>query len=300
MVTLISKEIFKEIVMKRSSALDRLIGGGAGQQGTPFETDLKVERKTKDLNIFAKHNDNEACSSLSSVANQVEGEISTQQAIENTLVAMRGQSGILQSMSMSVNDDSLNMLTKAYEQTHNHSINVAGVYHSNQDYKNVINAMANGFIVTAGLENVIANPIKLYFKTVLDNKAMDMNLKAGYEFKGNLPCITAFNNDSVNKVQAFVRTVASQVSTASKGITLFDFINSKGVKFKALNVSNNNILSDKVLLSGMGVKQLAEYLINKFPNNLDEGIRFAKENGVDENRLQRVSMLIKAVRDYTN
>jgi len=299
MVTLILKEIFKDIIMRKSSALDRLIGGGKGQQGTPFEANLKVERGTRDLNIFAKHNDNEACSSLSSTAKQLEGEISLQQAIENTVVAMRGQSDILKSISMNINDDTLSMITVAYANTHSHSIDVPNLYHSVPDYKNLVNAMANGFVVTAGLENVVANPIKLYFKTPLDSKASDMNLKAGYEFKGNIPCITSFDNDGVNRVQAFVRTVASQVSTASKGISLFDFINSKGIKFRTPNVSNN-ILSEKVILSGMDVKQLAEYLTNKFSSNLDDGLRFAKENGVDDNKLQRVSMLIKAVRDYTN
>jgi len=280
-------------------ALDRLIGGSGGQIGTPFEANLKIERNTKDTGIFAKHNET-TCGSLTTIAQQEEGEITIPTAIENTIIAMRGQSKILKAMAMSVTDESLGMLSKAYTAKHNHSIDIVGLYKSNPTYKNTINAMANGFLVTAGIESIIANPIKLYFKTDLDNQAMDMNLKAGYEFKGNLPCITAYDSSSINRVQAFVRTVASQVSTAGKGLSLFEFINSQGNKFQAPVVDNNTILSDKVVLKGMNIKQLAEYLTRKFSSNLDLGLQFARDNGVGENKLQRVSMLIKAVRDFTN
>ena len=282
------------------SALDRLMGSGAGQQGTPFEASLKIERNTKDLNIFAKHNDNEACSSLSSVAKQEEGAITVPEAMLNTIVAMRGRADIVQSMSSSITPESLSMIAIAYEVTNKHSIDVNGLYQTNKEYRGMLNAIASGFVVTAGIENVISNPIKLYFKTALDTTARDMNLKAGYEFKGNLPCIEAFDDANVNKVQAFVRTVASQVSTMSKGISLFEFINLQGNKFKAPMVDNNSILSDKVILKGMDVKQLAEYLTSKFQSNIDLGLQFAKDNGVEDNKLQKVSMLIKAVRDFTN
>ena len=282
------------------SALDRLLKSGKGQQGTPFEASQRVERNTRDLNIFAKHNDNEACSSIPKVAKQIEGEITIPQAIENTVVAMRGQAGILKSISMSVTQDGLSMMTKAYASANNHSIDVAGLYGSNKDYKNFVNAMASGFIVTAGIEGVISNPVKLYFKTALDGSASDLNMKAGYEFKGNLPTISTFDSDSINRVQAFVRTVASQVSTSAKGLSLFEFINLKGNKFEAPSIKDNNILSDKVVLSSMDVRRLAEFLTLKFPDNLDEGLMFARQNNVDENKLQKVSMLIKAVRDYNN
>jgi len=286
--------------MSKGSALDRLIGNGSGQQGKPFEASLKIERNTKDLNIFAKHNDNEECSSLTTTAKAIDGEITVPQAIENTIIAMRGQGQILKSLALSITLDSLKSVASVYSQVNKHSIDVGSLYHSNSDYRNAINAMANGFVVTAGIENVIPNPITLYFQTPLDTKSSDMNFKAGFQFKGNLPCITAFDENSVNKVQAFVRTVASQISTAGKGLTLMDFINLQGKKFKAPIVSSNTILSDKVILSGMDIKQLAEYLSSKFSDNLDLGIQFARDNGVNEDKLQRVSMLIKAVRDYKN
>lgn len=282
------------------NALDRLIGGSKGQQGTSFESNLRIERNTRDIPLFAKYNDNTEMSSLSSVAKQVEGEITISEAISNTVIAMRGQEVILRSMALSITDDSLNAVANVYNDVHGHKINIAGVYHSSNDFKLFVNAMANGFLVTAGIEKTIPNNIKLYFQTPLDVKSMDMNIKAGYQFKGNLPCVTAFDTDSVNRVQAFVRTVSSQVSTASKGLSLFDFINTKGVKFKTPFVSNNNILSEQVILKSMDVKQLAGYLTSKFNNDLDKGLQFAQENGVDDNKLQRVSMLIKAVRDYTN
>jgi len=297
MVTSISKETSEGDEMK---ALDRLINSSKGQIGTPFEASLKVERNTSDFNIFAEHNDNEAISSLSTTASVVEGEISVVSAIENTVMAMRGQSAILKSMAVSVTPESLNTIAKVYSQVNKHSIDVNDLYNTNKDYRNLINAMANGFIVTAGIERVIANPIKLYFLTPLDERAVDLNLKAGYQFKGNLPCIRTFDADSVNKVQTFVRTVASQVSTACKGLTLFDFINSQGSKFKAPTVHNDTLFNDRAILKGMDVKQLAEYLTSKFAGNLDFAIQFARDNGVGDNKLQKVSMLIKAIRDYTN
>ena len=283
------------------SALDRLISGSGGQVGTPFEASLKVERRSKDLNIFASHNSNEACSSLTTTAKVIEGEISLVQAMENTIVAMRSRTDLVQAMAMSMTDNSLNAIASAYGKTHGHSIDIAGLYHTNKEFGKFMNAIASGFVVTAGIERAVHNPIKMYFKTALDSRASDINLKAGYEFKGNIPCITAFNADSINRVQAFVRTVASQVSTASKGQSLSDFVFSKGSKFLAPSVSSSeSIISEKVILNGMDIKQLAEYLTSKFPNNIDLGLQFAKDNGVEENKLQRVSMLIKAVRDYIN
>lgn len=281
------------------SMLDKLMSNGSNQHNKSFEASTKVERRTKDLNIFASHNNNEAIASMKTQAKVDDVMITIAVAISNTVRALRGQAGIVRDMSLGIDSTKLSTVASLYEKANNQKIDVISLYANNIKYKQALNAIASGCVITEGIEQAVPNSIKLYLKTPDDYKSRDLNLKGGYEFKGNTPVIDSFDEDSVNRVQAFVRTIANQVATKSKGMSLFDFINSIDLQH-SVSTPTNNLFSDAVIIRGMDVKQLAEYLTNKFPNNLDDGLRFARENGVTNEKLQTVSILIKAVRDFNN
>jgi len=279
-----------------SNSFDRLLSKSKGQQGASFEAQTNVERRGQDFPIFASYNDNLAMSTKAS-ATEVQGEITVPEAMVNSITALRNQPNIIKAMSLDM-VGSLSSLASVYEATNKHKIDVESLYNTNDDYKHFLNAIASGFVVTAGIEKVISNPIKLYFLTSFDGN-VDMSIKAGYLFMGVYPTITSFDSNSVNKVQSLVRTVNNLVSTQGSGLNLMNFIIKKGLEANKSTIKNTDLVSDKVLVRNMDTKQLAELIIGKF-SNVNDGIKFAKENGVNDEKLQKVSMLIKALKDFSH
>ena len=274
--------------------MDRLLSQSKSQDGVL----LNVERgRGRDFHQTGAYSDSKNLS-MGTVSNSVDGEITLSMAMDNVINTFRNSVPLVNSLRLGVRASGLDVLAKAYERVNGHFIDINHLYTTSSDFKALINAVASGFVVTAGIERVVPNSIKMYYKTAKDGNSNLLSVKANKVFMGTLPCITAFDEASVNEVQNYVSTISMQVRN---GLSLFDFVNTSSLKRLDSSVvpDSSNLVTDSVLFRNMDVQSLAEYIMVKFPDNVDDGLALARANGTDENKLQRTSLLMKAVKDYS-
>lgn len=161
-----------------------------------------------------------------------------------------------------------------------------GLYGSNKLVNALVNAVASGHVVSDRFENAVPNTVKMYY--VPSNKKDSIHLhksSSGVHTYKATPALLAFNEESINKLQAIY---ASRITGFD---TLSNFILESCYRPLAKKTNGDDkayLAQDNLTIA----KSLARSKIS-----IDKGMTRLAGIGMDKSRCDKVAVLAKAIRD---
>ncbi len=163
------------------------------------------------------------------------------------------------------------------------------MYESNENINMMVNAIAQGMLVSDRFENTVANTVKMYYVPASKNDSIHLHTSAGgFQTYRSTPAVKAFDANSINKLSALYRNQIMGFDT------LFSYV--KDACYKPVASQEESAQKESQAYHAMDNLDLAKGL-HKATISIDEGAKRLESIGFSKERVGKIAVLAKALKD---
>lgn len=184
------------------------------------------------------------------------------------------------SLNKAVTDSKLNTLSEVL------GYNVNELYSSDLEYNMLLNALAQGIVITANSPSSIKSPVKMFYAAGVVKDSIHMHKPSGTNLTlyKTTPVLNSFDKPSIDSLSAFY-AIHSNLFQGS----LHSFV--KDTTYNPVSVVGNG---DSAYLAFDNLT-LASKLLSR--GNVTGGLKKLKALGASEVRLNKIALLVKTLKD---